>query len=104
MNRQNMENQKMMQGAETLIHTVIMHIYFYTNQTETLTVLPLISEVLPLTARGISDSQVTDGAVTETDDRGRGRWRQRDGVEKDGCVMLYHRYLLTSVIMHNFLN
>ena len=55
-----------------------------------MTVLPLISEVSPLTAGGISDSQVTDGEATETDDSG--RWRQRDGSEKDGFLELHQHY------------
>lgn len=62
------------------------------NRAMTLTVLPLISEVSPSTARGISDSQVTDGEATETDDSGRWRWRQRDGMEKDGCLELHQHY------------
>ena len=64
--------------------------YTHKNRAATLTVLSLISEVLPSTARGISDSQVTDGAATETDDSGRWWWRWRDREEKDGCGILYH--------------
>lgn len=43
--------------------------------------------VLTATARGISDSQVTDGALTDMDE-GR-RWR--DSVEKDDFVTLYQQ-------------
>lgn len=79
------------QTNKKIQQTLNMPVFLYTKNPPPemlLTFLPLISEVLPLTARGISDSQVTDGAATETDDSG--RWRQ-DELEKHGCKMLYHQ-------------
>lgn len=67
--------------------TMSLNLHFSVSEM-TLSVSLLINEVLPLTARGIRDSQVTDGAVTETDDSR--RWGQR--MEKDGCITLRHQH------------